>query len=487
MRARNEREREVVTRSHRLKGLTSTQFQWAKMNVADHRILYTKHRAYCTCCGAEFGVVDGSGETMTCPHCGRQSKAVATKKLKYHTIDYFITLTVSGRWQVVRYWELDVKAKVGEQPKYHVSEPLQKWCQPGQPMVTLGVSKHIYPWRCWSPYSIWGDLQVRNVSRSLSVYGNMDYYDEWMRTKLYPRMCLQPVYKKVFSPEVLNRFDCEDFFGYVMANPYFEGLFKAGRYDTLKMLMDKMGSDFSKYWPSVKVALRNGFVKVDEGSVFERWQMFFENLKSCRVLGLDVRSPHYICNKDFNRMHGELSVRAGRRLKMMQDAKERKRLVRAEEQRQRDLEIRKEQEKSYPTRMAPFIGIVFGDEQIRIEALKSVEEFFQEGEAMHHCVFSNGYYKRPNSLIMSARDAVTGERLETIEVNLDTYQIVQSRAKFNGTSDKHERILALVNEAMPRIRTIRRKQIRMGLVISDKKPAARRRRVVAAGRAVAAA
>lgn len=38
------------------------------------------------------------------------------------------------------------------------------------------------------------------------------------------------------------------------------------------------------------------------------------------------------------------------------------------------------------------------------------------GEAMHHCVFSAGYYKRPESLILSAKDS-KGNRLETIEVS----------------------------------------------------------------------
>ena len=44
--------------------------------------------------------------------------------------------------------------------------------------------------------------------------------------------------------------------------------------------------------------------------------------------------------------------------------------------------------------------------------LESVTQFYQESAAMHHCVFSNGYYRRPDCLILSAKDA-NGKRLET--------------------------------------------------------------------------
>ena len=44
---------------------------------------------------------------------------------------------------------------------------------------------------------------------------------------------------------------------------------------------------------------------------------------------------------------------------------------------------------------------------------------------MHHCVFDNAYYLKENSLILSA--TIEGRRIETIELNLDTLKVVQSR------------------------------------------------------------
>ena len=43
---------------------------------------------------------------------------------------------------------------------------------------------------------------------------------------------------------------------------------------------------------------------------------------------------------------------------------------------------------------------------------------------MHHCVFSNQYYLKEDSLILSA--SIEGKRIETIELSLDTMLIAQS-------------------------------------------------------------
>lgn len=44
---------------------------------------------------------------------------------------------------------------------------------------------------------------------------------------------------------------------------------------------------------------------------------------------------------------------------------------------------------------------------------------------MHHCVYSNGYYRKDDSLILSA--TIDGKRIETVEVSLSKLTVVQSR------------------------------------------------------------
>ena len=63
---------------------------------------------------------------------------------------------------------------------------------------------------------------------------------------------------------------------------------------------------------------------------------------------------------------------------------------------------------------------------------------------MHHCVFRNAYYLKENSLILSA--TIDGRRIETIELALDTLEVIQSRGVQNKPTDYHERIIDLVKK-----------------------------------------
>ena len=65
---------------------------------------------------------------------------------------------------------------------------------------------------------------------------------------------------------------------------------------------------------------------------------------------------------------------------------------------------------------------------------------------MQHCVFTNEYFAKQDSLILSAR--MDARRLETIEVSLRNYSVVQSRGKRNVNTEFHERIVKLVESNM---------------------------------------
>ena len=72
----------------------------------------------------------------------------------------------------------------------------------------------------------------------------------------------------------------------------------------------------------------------------------------------------------------------------------------------------------------------------------------EEGRVMHHCVGS--YHNRENSLILSA--TIDGKRIETIEVSLKTFDVVQSRGVCNSNTEYHDRIISLVNDNIHLIR-----------------------------------
>ena len=100
-------------------------------------------------------------------------------------------------------------------------------------------------------------------------------------------------------------------------------------------------------------------------------------------------------------------------------------------------------EKRFQELKSKFFGIRFTDGTIQVRVLESVQEYIEEGAELHHCLFSNEYYLKENSLNLSA--TIEGRRIETIEVNLDTLKVVQSRRVCNKNAEYHDQIVSLVN------------------------------------------
>ena len=107
-------------------------------------------------------------------------------------------------------------------------------------------------------------------------------------------------------------------------------------------------------------------------------------------------------------------------------------------------------EDQYRKLKSPFFGLAFTDGHIQVKVLESVREFYEEGMVMHHCVFSNEYYLKPDSLILSA--TMDGKRVETVEVGLKDFEILQSRGVNNTCTEHHKQILSLVKKNMNLIR-----------------------------------
>ena len=92
-----------------------------------------------------------------------------------------------------------------------------------------------------------------------------------------------------------------------------------------------------------------------------------------------------------------------------------------------------ENEERFQELEASFFGITFTDGVIQVKVLESVQEYLEEGKALHHCVFTNEYYLKKQSLILSAR--IDGKRIETIEVSLETMKVIQCRGLQNKNTE----------------------------------------------------
>jgi len=86
-----------------------------------------------------------------------------------------------------------------------------------------------------------------------------------------------------------------------------------------------------------------------------------------------------------------------------------------------------------------------------VRVLENMEEYLEGGKALHHCVFTNEYYLKEQSLILSAR--IEGKRIETIEISLETMKVIQCRGLMNQNTEYHERIIELVHRNIKQIQS----------------------------------
>lgn len=147
-------------------------------------------------------------------------------------------------------------------------------------------------------------------------------------------------------------------------------------------------------------------------------------------LSKDLHSPKYICPGNLQEAHDQAVKAVERQREQEQQKKRQLKTVKAEA-------LFREQK-------SKFFGIAFTDGTIQVRVLESVQEYLEEGTAMHYCLFASEYYLKPNSLILSA--TINGKWIETIEFNLETFKVVQSCGVCNSIPKHHDQILALVQQ-----------------------------------------
>ena len=164
--------------------------------------------------------------------------------------------------------------------------------------------------------------------------------------------------------------------------------------------------------------------------------MWKDYVDALRYLGKDIHNAKFVCPSNLTEAHDQAMAKRLEKRRKERIEEEKKRIL-AEEDEYRELKSR-------------FFGLSFTDGTIHVRVLESVREFYEEGKAMHHCVFSNEYYKKTDSLILSA--TIEGKRVETVEVGLDRLKVIQSQGVCNTCTEHHDKIVRLVNRNMKKIR-----------------------------------
>ena len=266
-----------------------------------------------------------------------------------------------------------------------------------------------------------------NYVDTFSYYSPMAIRND---NEAYQHIAYSPIYPKLKVTDILRRNGFKNDFHNIapttlisalLSDSRAETLMKAGRIEHLRYFLGNKRA-FEDLWQSYKIAVRKGYEIAD----VSLWSDYVDTL---RRLGKDIHNPKYLCPTDLKGEHD-------RRHEELLRLREREEI----EQKQKKA---MEDEKRFKELKSKFFGICFTDGIIQVHVLESVQEHLEEGVSMHHCVFSNAYYLKEDSLILSA--TIEGKRIETIEVSLQTLEVVQSHGVCNKNTEYHEQIVNLVN------------------------------------------
>ena len=188
------------------------------------------------------------------------------------------------------------------------------------------------------------------------------------------------------------------------------------------------------YQHTLNICHRNGYF-IEDAS------LWFDYMDLLVYFHLDTRNARYVCPVNLKAEHDRL---LSRKRRVEERVAIKKKMAEAEKW-----------EKEYRENKGKYFGICFGNENVVITVIRSVAEMAEEGEKMHHCVYDAGYYRKKDSLILSARDR-NGSRLETVELSLSTFKVIQSRGVCNSNTACHNEIVKLVEENVNLIKMVSR-------------------------------
>lgn len=369
---------------------------------------------------------------VKCPSCNKKLKKVRYESNSTYKVITYSVVQVVDRFQVVRYFSCWKHLSKTAKPKYHYRSLFEEWTDyEKNKKVIIGRNT------TWTGDGFSSsDYEIR---ANKQPYLRSSEYDRFVSDFNTPGAEFLPRFNKYGLGKDFHNCDYRMLLRMLESSPKIETLFKAKQKELLFFAVHKDGGGkHHRFWPQIKIALRQKF-KIKDASI---WYDYLEMLSE---FGKDLRNPKFICPPDLKVQHDKWMNKK----RKIEEARRRQREIEqiAIEQKNIELETQK-----YAEKIVQFLGLRFQSENLVIVPLQSVQEFKEEGDELKHCVYTNGYYKLKNSLILSAR--VDGKRTETIEVLLSNFTISQARGFGNKSSNYHDAIIDLVKKNMPKIKAV---------------------------------
>lgn len=347
------------------------------------------------------------------------AKEISQQKKLYR---YFVISSRLKDWQVCRFFQI---RKVKQ--NFHIIEPVRLWFNEKVHMEVEAMS------RCWcsSHADSWNTNSELSLKQAPASYND---YTLTLPISASKVTSMLPILKRNGLKRSFQNMQPRDVIEGLLKNNIFETLWKCKQFPLLRAFAYNWNRDYNDVskMAAVKIVLRHNY-HIKDG------RMWVDMVNMLERAHKDFRNPKFVCPISLKEGHDKAMDLCNKYEEKQRKIKEQKELL--EDQKA---------VKAYEVARKGFMGMVISDGKVVIQVLTTVKDVEQEGKAMHHCVFTNKYYKRLDSLLLTAK--VNDERVETIEVDLKRYQLVQSRGVCNQNSKYHNEIVSLVNKNMNIIR-----------------------------------
>lgn len=431
-------QKKVAKLSATLRPITATQRQWAYCHCVEHFAYRTKSGTMtCSDCGHQWKSGNGSlCDTLAgckCPLCGAELKVDDTRRRTYKETRYFSVITTCGGFQVIRVVQIRHVSRKGEPMKFYCNEVVQRWISPDGKVTTMALLRACAFHYC----DLWA------LESGMEPRGHNDLYDNVVTWgDVYPRMNVIPQLRRNGFKGDFHGISPIRLFKRLLSDPRIETLIKDGRIEEMKyFILNPLNAD--DFWASYLIAGRHRYQ-------INNISMWCDYLRMLVNLGQDIRNPKNICPEDFIEAHDKAHRRIEAKHRKEYAEAERRRDIERREREQRRLLQEQQREDDFKALKSKFFGLIITDNEISVKVLESIEEYYEEGNVQNICVFSSEYYKKADSLILSAR--IDGKIIETVEVDLQTIKVVQCHGRNNEDTEYHKRIIDLVNSNAKLIR-----------------------------------
>lgn len=426
MKAKTIIEKQITDLSATLSPLTEQIHSWIEKSIFLKWGVLSRGKFHCLDCSHSWKSDiknPASQNFVKCSECNGKLKMHQYNQVHFKEIEYSAVLDTKGGFQVVRIICSHKQMKKHLVPTYFHKEVMQHWINQKGEVRTMSLSTNAFS-QAYDAWQYGSSFEIRPKGFQNSPKYNINPY------KVFPTMKVLSVLKRngfktgfyTIAPQIL--------FTALLKDSRTETLLKSSQTSLLSYYLKSHEQHIAQNWQAVKICIKQNY-KIED---YKIWEDYLELL---RWFKKDLCSKSIVCPENLNQAHDKLVVkkRALQRKKYLEQMRK---------------EIQEEQEK-YSKEKKSFLGLSFSDENITIALLENVQDFMEEGDTLNHCIFTNEYFKKKDSLIFSAR--INNTPIETIEISLSKLKIVQCRGLKNNNSKHHKMILNLMNKNLYQIRS----------------------------------